>query len=68
MADPTLHSVWPVLLTLLYIMIVSVCRVLRARIEHELEIHNRIRQSKLMRMEYLEEMANKRFDSVDFEQ
>lgn len=53
------QSIWPVLAFLAYMLVTCTLLVLAAQRRHALEIHNRIRESKRLREEYLTTVQNK---------
>lgn len=68
MQPSVLAITWPALLMLGYLLTVMFCRVLSARIDRELQVHERIRESRRLRLEYIQGLARARFKSVDFEE
>ena len=65
MTGSALQIAWPALAALGYLLVVCYSRVLGARIQQDLQIHDRVRESRLMRLEYLEELARRRCDVAD---
>ncbi len=64
MTPSALQIVWPALAALGYLLVVCFSRVLLARIQQDLQIHDRVRESRLMRLEYLEELARRRCEAA----
>ena len=61
----TLQSVWPALAVLAFMLITSVLRVLSAQHQSQIDVHNRIRESKQLREGCLNTLQDAEFVGED---
>lgn len=55
----TLNTAWPLLLPLAYLLLTCVLNTLSSHIRNKIEVHDRIRESKQKRLNYLADLAQR---------
>ena len=59
------HSYWPILAVLLYLMVTVVLGVLASLHKRSIELHERIRRSHRIRQDYLDDLEDRRAGIVE---